>query len=241
MFLPFFYSKNIPSSIFLCLPLSSSTFFYLPLPIYITRTRTRRFHIFLVPLRRENYLPVEIQVTYRRTSRLSMRIAKGGAVHVSAPYGTPESVVREFIGKHTDWIQRAQERTLEREQTRRDFYAQLPLQTRAQRQAAEARLDALVRPMIERYASQMGVRPQFLYYRATRSRWGLCHTGRRAICLSLFLLLMPEWCIEHTVVHEMCHLLVPNHGPRFHALMDRYFPRWREARAEMRRVSRMEE
>ena len=183
---------------------------------------------------------MEIQVTYRRTSRLSLRIAKGGEVHVSAPYGTPESVVREFIEKHTDWIQRAQERTLEREQTRRDFYAQLPLQTRAQRQAAEARLDALVRPMIECYASQMGVCPQFLYYRAARSRWGLCHTGRRAICLSLYLLLMPEWCIEHTVVHEMCHLLVPNHGPRFHALMDRYFPRWREARAEMRRVSRME-
>ena len=127
------------------------------------------------------------------------------------------------------------------EQTRRDFYAQLPLQTRAQRQAAEARLDALVRPMIDRYATQMGVCPQFLYYRATRSRWGLCHTGRGAICLSLYLLLMPEWCIEHTVVHEMCHLLVPDHGPRFHALMDRYFPRWREARAEMRRVSRMEE
>ena len=180
-------------------------------------------------------------VIYRRTSRLSLRIGKSGEVRVSAPYGTSEHTIREFIAKHVDWIHRAMARMLDSEQTRRDFFARLPLHTRAQRQAAEQRLDALARPMIERYATQMGVRPQFLYYRATRSRWGSCHTGRRAICLSLYLLLLPEWCIEHTVVHEMCHLLVPNHGPRFHALMDTYFPRWREARAETRRVSRMEE
>lgn len=181
---------------------------------------------------------MEYAVTYRRTSRLSLRIGKSGDVRISAPYGTSERTIREFVEKHADWIRQARQRTAEREQTRHDFYAQLPLTTRAQRAEAQARLDAIVRPMIDHYAGLMGVRPQFLYYRATRSRWGSCHTGRRAICLSLYLLLLPEWCIEHTVVHEMCHLLVPNHGPRFHALMDRYFPRWREARAETRRCLR---
>lgn len=197
-------------------------------------------HFFCTFVPYKTFFSVEVQVTRRRTSRLSLRITKKGEVHVSAPYGTPERTVREFVDKHTDWIQRAVARTLASEQTRRDFFAQLPLATRAKRQEAERRLDGLVRPMIDRYATLMGVRPQFLYYRATPSRWGLCHTGRCAICLSLYLLLLPQWCIEHTVVHEMCHLLVPNHGPRFHALMDRYFPRWREARAETRRVSRME-
>ena len=32
-----------------------------------------------------------IQVTYRRTRRLSMRIVKNGDVHVSAPIGMPNS------------------------------------------------------------------------------------------------------------------------------------------------------
>ena len=31
-----------------------------------------------------------IQVTYRRTRRLSMRIVKNGDVHVSAPIGMPK-------------------------------------------------------------------------------------------------------------------------------------------------------
>jgi len=34
-----------------------------------------------------------IQVTYRRTSRLSMRIVKNGDVHVSAPIGMPKAEV----------------------------------------------------------------------------------------------------------------------------------------------------
>jgi len=34
-----------------------------------------------------------IQVTYRRTRRLSMRIVKNGDVHVSAPIGMPKKEV----------------------------------------------------------------------------------------------------------------------------------------------------
>ena len=49
-----------------------------------------------------------IQVTYRRTSRLSMRIAKNGDVHVSAPIGLPKKQVVAFIEQHQDWIAEAQ-------------------------------------------------------------------------------------------------------------------------------------
>ena len=38
-----------------------------------------------------------IQVTYRRTSRLSMRIVKNGDVHVSVPIGMPREKVMTFI------------------------------------------------------------------------------------------------------------------------------------------------
>ena len=48
-----------------------------------------------------------IQVTYRRTSRLSMRIVKNGDVHVSAPIGMPKKEVERFIDEHRDWINEA--------------------------------------------------------------------------------------------------------------------------------------
>ena len=124
-----------------------------------------------------------------------MRIVKNGDVHVSAPIGMPKRLVQAFIDEHREWIEKARKKTLERGTKRADFFAQLPLDTKAQKTEARQRLEALLTPMIEMY-----------------------------------LLLLPAWCVEHVVVHELCHLLEPSHNARFHALMDRYYPRWREAR-----------
>jgi predicted metal-dependent hydrolase len=43
------------------------------------------------------------------------------------------------------------------------------------------------------------------------------------------------------VVHELCHLLEASHNARFHALMDKFFPRWKDARRETRQICKMEE
>ena len=171
-----------------------------------------------------------VQVTYRRTRRLSMRIVKNGDVHVSAPIGMPRSEVEQFIEEHRDWIAKARKKTCESQQRRADFYNQLPLRTREQADDALCRLKALIEPMVDRHSKEIGVQPSSIYYKAMISRWGVCHIREKSICFSAYLLLLPEWCVEHVVVHELCHLLEPSHNARFHALMDKFFPRWKEAR-----------
>ena len=170
-----------------------------------------------------------------------MRIVKNGDVHVSAPLGMPKKEVERFIDEHRQWIVDARHNTFERQQRRAAFYNQLPLQTKAQADDALRRLKALIEPMAERHAREMGVKPSYVYYKATISRWGVCNVKDRSICFSAYLLLLPDWCVEHVVVHELCHLLEPSHNARFHALMDRYFPRWKEARRETRQICRMED
>ena len=177
-----------------------------------------------------------IKVTYRRTCRLSMRIVKNGDVHVSAPIGMPRKMVEAFIEQHRDWIDKARAKTQETQKQRADFYNQLPLTSRAQADEAQRRLKALVEPMVEKYSAIMGVTPSRIYYKPTISRWGQCNVKDRSICISAYVLLLPEWCVEHVVVHELCHLLEPSHNARFHALMDQYFPRWKEARKVTRQL-----
>ena len=160
-----------------------------------------------------------IKVTYRRTSRLSMRIVKNGDVHVSAPIGMPREKVMAFIEEHKDWINEAKKKTYERQKQRAEFFEKLPLVTRVQADEALKRLKALVEPMMERHAKEMGVKPSIVYYKPTISRWGQCNVKDRSICISAYVLLLPEWCVEHVVVHELCHLLEPSHNARFHALM----------------------
>jgi len=166
-----------------------------------------------------------------------MRIVKNGDVHVSAPIGMPKAQVVQFIKEHRSWITKARENTSERQKRRDAFFAQLPLQTRQQKDDALRRIKTLVEPMVESHARTMGLKPPTVTYKAMKSRWGVCHCKERSVCLSLYLLLLPEWCVEHVVVHELCHLLEPSHNARFHALMDRYFPRWRDARKATRACS----
>lgn len=167
-----------------------------------------------------------------------MRIVKNGDVHVSVPIGMSREKVMTFVEEHRGWIDKARQKTLERQRQRAVFFSQLPLTTRSQVDEALRRLKALVEPMVQRHAKEMGVQPIRVYYKPTISRWGQCRVKDRSICISAYVLLLPEWCVEHVVVHELCHLLEPSHNARFYALMDRYFPRWREARREMRRVLR---
>ena len=99
-----------------------------------------------------------IQVTYRRTRWLSMRIVKNGDVHVSASVGMPKKEVERFIEEHREWIAEARKKTCE-SQKRRDFYNQLPLKTREQTDDALQRLKALIEPMVERHSKEMGMKP----------------------------------------------------------------------------------
>lgn len=183
---------------------------------------------------------MQVVVTYRKTSRLSMRIGKNGEVRVSAPTNTPEQVVHRFVKEHRDWINKALVKTAERHEKRQEFFDQLPLTTSQECREAAERMHSIIPPLVEKYSRLMGVKPESITYKATISKWGCCNTKSKRIMFSAYLLLLPEWCIEHVVVHELAHLIVPNHSDKFYAVMDTYFPRWREARAETKRISRME-
>lgn len=178
-----------------------------------------------------------IQLTYRRTNRLSMRIVKNGDVHVSIPIGMSTKEVETFIHSHLDWIEKAKKKTYERQKQRTAFFNQLPMKTKTQIFEATGRLRMLVEPMIERYSKIIDVHPSTVSYKPMISRWGICNVRERSICFSTYMLLLPEWCVEHVVVHELCHLLEPSHNAHFHGLMDKYYPRWRDARKEIRRIT----
>ena len=183
---------------------------------------------------------MNIQLTYRRTGRLSMRIVKNGDVHVSAPIGMSKKEIEAFISQHQEWIVEARKKTAERQKQRIDFFNQLPLTTKAQKEEATEKVRVLIESLMEHYTGVIGVTPSSIHYKPMISRWGMCNVKDHSICFSTFLLLLPNRCVEHVVVHELCHLLEPSHNARFHALMDKYYPRWKEARKETRRIAKGE-
>ena len=87
--------------------------------------------------------------------------------------------------------------------------------------------------LIRKWELLLNVRLERYSMRWMKSRWGSCNHRMRHVRLNTELVTKPRRLLEYVLVHEMVHLIVPNHGPRFVALMNQHYPSWREARAEL--------
>jgi predicted metal-dependent hydrolase len=100
---------------------------------------------------------------------------------------------------------------------------------------SEARMGA--RELISALAEEEAVRLRVVYRRIRigdqRTRWGSC-SARGTLSFNWRLVLAPLEVLDYVVVHELCHLRVPNHSPRFWRLVERQRPHWRDQRAWLR-------
>lgn len=172
---------------------------------------------------------LEVRLTRKRVKNLHLRVKPpGGHVEVSAPWGTSERFVREFVRGKRAWIEQRRAELADSPQAR--AAAATPEEVAAWRQAVEA----CVPPLVAAWEPIMGVRAGKLAYRNMTSRWGSCQPATGRICINVRLALYPPECLEYVVVHELCHLRERGHGPRFRALMDAYMPDWRQRRDKLR-------
>ena len=79
-------------------------------------------------------------------------------------------------------------------------------------------------PLIKKY----GVEKPTLRIRDMETRWGSCLIKKRIITLNKRLLEAPRNCIEYVVMHELCHLIHPNHSKQFYSFLTMLMPDWKE-------------
>jgi len=97
----------------------------------------------------------------------------------------------------------------------------------------KALLHEAVPPLIKKWERKLGVRVAGYFLQRMKTKWGSCNHRAGHIRLNTELVKKPKDLLEYVVVHEMLHLLEPTHSERFVALLDRRYPAWREARAEL--------
>ena len=93
-------------------------------------------------------------------------------------------------------------------------------------------------PLIRIWEQRLTVRLTDYHLRRMKSRWGSCNPRTGHIRLNTELVTKASHLLEYVLVHEMVHLIVPNHGPRFVKLMSAHYASWREARAELNESAR---
>jgi hypothetical protein len=120
-----------------------------------------------------------------------------------------------------EWVAHMLDRLAERERRRRPGDERLL--SRAQSLSARY-LDGAAAPSSVRWVDNQ------------RGRWGSCTPADGSIRLSRRLLGMPGWVLDYVIVHELAHLIIPDHGPRFWRLVAGY-PKTERARGYLEGVA----
>jgi predicted metal-dependent hydrolase len=102
----------------------------------------------------------------------------------------------------------------------------------------EAWLRQQARPLIEHQVSlraqAMGVRPVRVTIRDQRTRWGSC-SSRGTLSFNWRLIMAPLEVMDYVVVHELCHILEPNHSRKFWLQVAGQLPDFKQPRLWLKR------
>jgi predicted metal-dependent hydrolase len=91
-----------------------------------------------------------------------------------------------------------------------------------------------IAPRLDAATARAGTRYDGLTIRGQRTRWASCSSSG-AMSFNWRLLLAPPEILDYVVEHEVCHLEVMDHSPRFWRLLAARVPGWRAHAAWLRR------
>jgi predicted metal-dependent hydrolase len=156
----------------------------------------------------------------RRARRWTIEVPWGAPATLTVPLATSEAEIGRLIEAHHDWLheQRA------RQHSRLRLDPQRVSELEGRRAARE-----LVRMLVDDEAPELGVEVARITIRAQRARWGSCSTNG-TLSFNWRLVLAPLEVLDYVVVHELCHIRVPDHSRRFWRLVESRRPEWRRQR-----------
>lgn len=92
------------------------------------------------------------------------------------------------------------------------------------RNHAEYKFDQVIQDCLVRF-KKYKIQPSGVELKRMEKRWGSC-TPSGKIILNPEIIKAPSHCIEYVVMHELCHLVHPNHSKKFHQLQNKMMPDW---------------
>lgn len=158
-------------------------------------------------------------VTIRKNAcsrRVTLRVNPRRGVTVTIPYIVPYKAGLEFFLAKKDWVLKVQERQRERIGAE---HIPTPEEIEALREVAKEVLPKRLRELAAKYSFEYNS----VRIKHNSSNWGSC-SRKGNINLNLNLVRLPDELRDYVILHELCHLRHPNHGPQFHALLESLCP-----------------
>ena len=139
-------------------------------------------------------LPVEVIRSAKRRKSVSARVVDG-----------------RIVVRMPQWMTKAQERE----------YVDAMV-AKLERQHAATEVDLVERAGVLARRYRLPTPTSVRWVSNQQQRWGSCSPSTGEIRITDRIATYPGWVLDAVLVHELAHLVEPNHSPAFHALADRY-------------------
>ncbi len=87
------------------------------------------------------------------------------------------------------------------------------------------------------WAVRISVKMPVVQVRRMRTKWASMSTNGR-MTLNTDLLTLPKHLGEFVIIHELVHMLAPNHGKVFKSFMHAYLPDWQTREKNLRELEK---
>ena len=181
--------------------------------------------------------PYEIEVHYKKMKNIYLKIKPDGNIMISAPIGTSQSYLIEFVKRKEEWIEARLQKMAQRQQSAIALGKDeiLLFGKPVKGSLSDEEFSELLHKKIMSYYHKywhffqtQGCSPVEIKYRKMKSTWGVCRPTLCTITFNKRLVHQPAEFIEYVVLHELCHLLIPRHNRDFYDLLAFHMPKYKQ-------------
>lgn len=101
------------------------------------------------------------------------------------------------------------------------------------RQLAKKTFEAEIDSLYEKIFRKYGIEKPVLSIKRMKTLWGSCTHDKNKITINVYLLKASIRCIQYVVLHELTHLLYPNHDADFYNFLTVHMPDWKERKKQL--------
>lgn len=88
--------------------------------------------------------------------------------------------------------------------------------------------EAILQERLPYWSKKMNIPYQSVKVRDAKTRYGSCVPAKKALHFTSRLAMLPQEAIDAIIVHELCHIVHPNHSKQFYQLVEQYIPNYKQ-------------
>lgn len=143
-----------------------------------------------------------------------------------------ENMVRIRIEKETKRFALILPRQIQKEEE--ELYI-----TKAIKKLFKENTEVILRERLKIWSKRTKIPYDSVKVRDAKTKYGSCVPSKKALHFSSRLVMLPQEAIDAIIVHELCHILQPNHSKEFYQLVEQYIPNYYEIDQYLKKSSKL--